>query len=332
LLNDKGNLWAVNPTELKTVSVPTCSLSILVARTDIPFMMHTIPHLVKMCNYPFVEKLLVVDAGELSGDYPKRPGIGTLEQLRECCDRLLKDGVMDRAVDIDFSPQYRDRMYRKHFQGQVQETHNYRGAPVLGYIACIEEAKGDYVLYFDCDMLLHQQPGFNWIAEGIQLMEKHPEIVDVLPLASPPSEGKEQAYQACELHADGFYSLKRFTSRKFLVNRQRFEQFLPLTVRWLPSRQKPKWLPGAIATKISAVTGKGGLERWENMMSNRLQATNYVRADLANPKAWTLHPHKHGADFVAALPKLIEKVEAGWYPPEQAGIYDLNLEPWLQYL
>jgi hypothetical protein len=301
-------------------------------------MMHTIPHLVKMCNYPFVERLLVVDAGELSEDYLRRPGIGTLEELRHCCDRLLQDGVMDRAVDIDFSLEYRDRIYAKHFKGKVQETHNYRGAPVLGYISCIEEAKGDYVLYFDCDMLLHQEPGFNWIAEGIELMEKHPEIVDVLPLASPPSEAGtagQKAYQNCQVRGElpeNFYELKRFTSRKFLLNRRRFEEFLPLQVSWLPSRKKPRWLPTAIALKLSALTGKGGLERWENMMSNRLRSTHYVRADLASEQAWTLHPRLHGADFVAALPKLIEKVEAGWYPPEQAGQYDLDLQPWLPHL
>lgn len=313
------------------MSLSTCSLSILVARTDIPFMMHTIPHLVRMCNFPFIEKLLVVDAGELSGEYRKRPGIGSLEQLRHCCDKLLADGVMDRAVDIDFSTAYRDRIYRKHFNQKVHETHNYRGAPVLGYIACIEEAKGDYVLYFDSDMLLYQQPGYSWIEAGIQLMEKHNDILDVLPLAGPrPAEGIGKAYQKTAIEqCPGFYKMNRFTSRRFLIHRRRFEQFLPLTVKWLPARNKPRWLPPQIAVALSKLTGRGGLERWENLMSNRLAESPFARADLDTSAAWTIHPRKHGADFVDALPQIIKKVEAGWYPAEQSGEYDLHLPAWL---
>ncbi|NET31594.1 MAG: hypothetical protein F6K19_06290 [Cyanothece sp. SIO1E1] len=311
--------------------LPSCSLSILVARTDIPFMMHTIPHLVKMCNFPFSQRMLVVDAGELSGDYPNRPGIGTLEQLRACCHQLLTSGVVDKVVDIDFSPAYRDRIYRKHFTGYVQETHNYRGAPVLGYIFCIEEVDSDYVLYFDCDMLLYQRAEFNWIEAGIQLMEKHSNILDVLPLSGPPCEGRGHAYQAddCDWDSSGFYRFKRFTSRKFLLNRQRFENFLPLKAEWLPSRKKPRWMPASLETTLSQFTGKGGLQRWENMMSYRLQTTPYFRADLDSPAAWTLHPRGHGPDFVQALPGIIERVEAGDYPIEQAGYYDLLLKYWL---
>lgn len=314
---------------------PSCSLAILVARTDIPFMMHTIPHLVKMCNFPFTERLLVVDAGKLSGDYLRRPGIGSLEDLRACCQQLLDDGVMTRTIDIDFSDAYRERVYRKHFQGRIRETHNYRGAPVLGYITCIEQTQGDYVLFFDCDMLLYQQPGHSWIADAIQLMEQHPDLMNVLPLAGPPAvTGRGHAYEnaRCDRHPEGFYKLKRFTSRRFLLHRQRFEDFLPLTVKWLPPRNKPRWMPTGVALALSQITGRGGLERWENLMSDRFATSPYYRADLDTAAAWTLHPHQHGPDFVAALPQIIEKVETGWYPPEQAGFYDLTLAAWLEAL
>jgi hypothetical protein len=313
------------------MSLPSCSLSLLVARTDVQFMMQTLPHLVRMCNYPFIDRLLVLDTSELAGDYLKRPGIGTLEQLRDCAQQLLEAGVVDRVVDLDRSKVYRDRIYPKHFDAYVQETHNYRGAPVLGYIFCIEEAKGDYVLFFDSDMLLYQSPDYNWIEAGIQLMQARPEIANVLPLAGPPSDQGGLAYQKakCEYDPAGFYRFKRFTSRRFMVDRQRFNDLLPLHVSWLNSRRKPRWMPNWFEIFQAQFTGKGGLARWEDLMTERFEATTFFRADLDTPKAWTIHPWSHGEDFIRALPDIIQKIEAGWYPPEQAGQYDLQLKYWL---
>ena len=80
------------------------------------------------------------------------------------------------------------------------------------------------------------------------------------------------------------------------------------------------------------MTGSGKLDSWEVMVSNKLEKTSFVRATIASPKAWTLHPLKRSPDFIQALPKIIEKIEEGWYPPEQAGHYDLKWELWQEVL
>ena len=110
-----------------------CSLSIMVARTDISFMMHTIPHFVRTCNFPFTQRILAVDTATLSGEKVNRT-IGTMEQLRDCCDRLMADGLIDKVVDIDYSDAYREKVYRKHFNKRIRLTHNYKGYPILGSI------------------------------------------------------------------------------------------------------------------------------------------------------------------------------------------------------
>ena len=69
---------------------PSCSLWMFVARTDVSFMMHTIPHLVRMNHFPFEEKVLVIDTAPLTGDKVGRPGIGTMQELKECTQQLLK--------------------------------------------------------------------------------------------------------------------------------------------------------------------------------------------------------------------------------------------------
>ena len=308
----------------------SCSLWILVARTDLPFMMHTIPHLVRMSNFPFQEKVLAVDTAPLSGEKVNRPGVGTLEQLRECTRQLLEAGVVDRVVDINYDPQYRDRLFRKHFGSRIQQTHNYKGYPILGTIFTIEEAQSDYMLHFDSDMLLHQQADYSWIEEGMRVMETHPEVMSIRPLTGPPqADGNLYQTKSYQEDPDGFYRFKFFGSRAYLFNRQRFDRLLPLPIIWRSYRQKIlNQLPLEWKTTLNFFSGKGELDSWEIMVSQQLEQTDYVRATLVNPKAWTLHPKDRSPEFIEALPQIIEQIEAGEYPTEQAGHYDLISKHW----
>ncbi|MEQ9667087.1 glycosyltransferase family A protein [Coleofasciculus sp. G2-EDA-02] len=309
----------------------TCSLSIMVARTDIPFMMHTIPHIVRMCNFPFTQRLLAVDTAPLSGDKVNRPGVGTMEQLRNYCDQLLAAGVVDKVVDIDYSPDYQKRIYQKHFGTRIRQSHNYKGYPILGTIFSIEEVPGDYVVHFDSDMLIHQQPDYSWIEEGIKLLQNHPDVMSVRPLTGPPKDdGEINQRVSYERDPQGFYKFKFFSSRVYLSDRKRFDSLLPLPIFWRTYKNKVlNGLPISLKTQLNYLTGKGQLDSWEVMVSNRLEETSYVRAVLDSPKAWTVHPKNREPEFIKALPKLIERIEKGWYPPEQAGYYDLIFEHWL---
>ncbi|HEY9859970.1 MAG TPA: hypothetical protein V6D16_10735 [Candidatus Obscuribacterales bacterium] len=309
----------------------TCSLSILAARTDVPFMMHTIPHLVRACNFPFTERLLAIDTAPLSGDKIGRPGIGTLEEVRSNCAQLLQSGVVDRVADIDYSEAYHNRVYAKHFGRRIRQTHNYKGYPILGTLFKLEEAQSDYLLHFDSDMLLHQAPGYSWIEEGIALLQKHPEIMAVRPLTGPPTmDGSLYQRVPYDRDPDGFYRFKFFSSRAYLIDVKRFEQLLPLPILWRSYKNEIlNQLPNPIKTTLNYLTGKNALDSWEIMVSNRIENTEYVRAVIDSPKAWTVHPKDRGPEFIAALPSLIQKIESGWYPPEQAGQYDLQFQAWL---
>lgn len=316
------------------MALPTCSLSILVARTDVLFMMKTIPHIVKMCNYPFSERLLAVDTAPLTGDKVSRPGVGTMEQLRQCCDRLLTDGVVDRVVDINYSPAYRRQVYRKHLGSSfIRPTHNYKGYPILGTIFSLEEVASDYILHFDSDMLLYQDPDYNWIQTGIKLLQQHKTIIAARPLAGPPCKQTLLQQEECTTDLTEFCQFPTLGSRVYLIDRKRFNNFLPLPVLWRPFKtQFINVLPETAKSWLNYFTNRGKLGSWEVMFSNRLRQTSCVRINLTSPKAWTLHPKVRGTEFIQALPQIIEKVELGWYPPEQGGNYDLNLVPWLEAL
>jgi hypothetical protein len=283
-------------------------------------MMQTIPHLVRKCQFDISERVLVIDTAPLSDNYRSRPGIGTMEELRLCCQQLLERKVVDKLLDIDYSEQYRKQVYKKHFGHDIKTTHDFRGYPILGSVFAIESSQTDYIVHFDSDMLLYQQAEHNWIQDGIDLMQQNPDIMFVSPLSGPPSGDGSLRQKGVDYqrHSSGHYSFTDFTSRKFLVNRKRLEEILPLQPLWISWKRR----------YLSYFTGKSAMWSWEVMISNRLKATDYVRVDLDSPQAWTLHTPDHGAKFIQSLPTVIDRVEKGDYPPVQAGDYDLQLGAW----
>jgi hypothetical protein len=313
------------------MQLPSCSLWILLARTDLPFIHLTIPHLVRINNFPFQERVLAIDTAPLSAEKAKRPNIGTLEELRNCAQSLVKAGIIDRVVDINYESSYRNQVYLKHFGYKFKQTHGSVGCPILPYLFSIEEAQSEYLLHFDSDMLLYQYSDYNWIEKGITLMEKFPKMITVRPLAGPPHpEGYLYQPIAYKADSNGFYKFKSFSARTYLINRKRFDELLPIPLTWSPYRRKLfNKLPVSLQAALNYLTGKGKVIPWETMVSQKIEQTDYFRAVLSNPQAWTLHPKDRGAEFLENLPQIIARIEAGNYPPEQAGYYDLKLSLWI---
>jgi hypothetical protein len=304
------------------MSTTDCTLSMLVARPDLPFMMQTLPHRLRMLNFPFAERLVIMDTAPLTGNYAYRTDIGSLAELRARCEELRAASLVDRIVEIDCHNPAQQKIYTQQFSKKVRDTRDFRGYPNIGWVLAIAEATTDYVLYFDSDMLLYQAPKHNWVREGIDLLQKNPEILFVAPLPGPPTGDKtlKQRGVPYELDPRGFYRFKNFTSRKFLTDRRRFSGFLPLDPTYVSWKRR----------LLGLLTGQSAMETWEVMVSRKLAATNYIRADLTSPNAWTLHPAVRPPEFYEALPEIIAKIERGWFPPEQAGDYDLQLKTWLR--
>jgi hypothetical protein len=292
-----------------------CTLDILVARPDVGFLPLTVPHLVRSCRFPFRRRRLVVDTAPVSGDYNSRPGIGTLDELRGICRALRDARIVDSIEEINYAEPVRKGIMVRHFGEDPGLTHDYKGYPVYGMAYGIATAETDFYLHFDSDMLLHQGPEANWIAAGIELLGRDPDVLCVLPLPGPPTaDGSlHQPYAEYRHDPRGLYIFKAFTSRKFLIDVSRFESALPLRLE-----HRPAW-SGDTARR---------LQSWEAMVGERLRQSRYVRADLASASAWTLHPLDHGPAFLRALPDIIARVERGEFPAGQAGRFDLLPSLW----
>ena len=308
---------------LRTGAAPSCDLSILVSRIDTRFMLQTVAHIVRACRYPFTRRVLVVDTAPLGRRYARRPNIGSPEDLLRCCRELVSSGLIDAIAPIDYSPAFRRRMYRKHFAGPMRQTHSSGGYPILGSVFAVEESRADYLVHFDSDIMLYQAPGYNWVEEGIKLVQEHPDLLAVLPRSGPPAPDdrlrqQEETGEPYERDPRGLFAFHTFTSRVFLMDRRRFERILPLRPR----------LP-LVPLLRNYLTSYNTMPEWEVMVGYRLREVGMIRADLATPRAWTLHPDDRGDRFEQALPRILARVEAGDYPPEQGGRYDLVLDRWV---
>ncbi len=312
------------------MSSEDCSLWMLAAEPDIPFLPLTVPHLIRSCNFPFGERVLALDTAPLSGDYARRPKVPVQASLEDCCTALLSEGIVDRVVYLEYSRQSHRRLYRKYFGDFIPQTHGYRGYPVLGSMMCLEQAEGNYMVHFDSDMLLHQSPEHSWVSEGIRLLEEHDDVISVMPLPGPPgNDGR--LHQSVPYQADprGFFSFKNFSSRVYLIDRRRFEKLLPLEILALGShRPLFKRFPDRWRLMAQHFLGRNVLYSFEVMVTHAMQESSFVRADLDSNKAWTLHPPDHGVQFLEKLPEIIARVEGGSFPERQAGHYDLKLDLW----
>lgn len=260
----------------------------------------------------------MADVGPLSGEFMLRPDRGSIKQLLNCGSELVAIGEIDEVKVVNYTDLYRRRVYEKHFGEILSHNHDARGSPILGYVFSIEEARSQYLLNTDCDMLLYQDRLFNWIDSGIRLLQKNPEILTVMPRPGPPTEdGMLFQPVAYEHDRTGFFRFELFSSRVFLIDVNRFKAILPLKIERVPAEscESENHLPSTLAN-------------WEAMVTSRMIKTGHARADLDSKAAWTLHPIDRGVRFNRALPSILKKIAHGWYPPDQAGHYDLILDSW----
>ena len=214
---------------------------------------------------------------------------------------------------------------RLQFNYPHKETHCFRGYPIYGSFKQFFDNDADYILHLDCDMIIHETPGFSWIKEGIRVMEENEDILCVLPKGGPSTKDKSLHQGTNDYHVDenrGLYLFKNFTSRHYLIHKKRFLRLLPLKPLWLSWRDPIK----------SRLFGSGKMLCWEAMVQHALEKSHMWRADLMSDQAWSLHPGDRSEKFYQLLPRIIESVRLNEFPEKQRGHFDLKLNDWKHFL
>jgi hypothetical protein len=174
-------------------------------------------------------------------------------------------------------------------------------------------------------MIFYEDPAFSWVHEGIRVMEENEDILCVLPRGGPSTKDGALHQGTTPYKTDGKRGLnlfKSFTSRHYLIHRERFLSLLPLKPLWLSWREPIK----------SRLFGNGKMLCWEAMVEKALENSSLWRADLMSDQAWSLHPGERSEKFYNLLPEIIESMNRNEFPAEQRGHFDLKLNAWEQYL
>ena len=271
-------------------------------------------------NIKNLSTTIILDGTKPGGILGKSNKIIHLSKITDLLNKLKK--IYNFELDICIPhKQVVKKKCKKFFGSHFPETHCFRGYPIYGSFKQFIDTETKYILHLDCDMIFYEEPTFSWIKEGVRLMEENEDILCVLPKGGPPTKDGflhqgTTPYQVDEKRE--LYLFKNFTSRHYLIHRERFLSLLPLKPLWLSWREPIK----------SRLFGNGKMLCWETMVEHALDKSDMWRADLMTDQAWSLHPGDRCDLFYNLLPKIIEKVNFGQFPQEQAGHFDLKLKYW----
>jgi len=297
---------------------------IFAARSDALFIENTLPYLIKLLEKVDGKTTLMLDTRDPSGVLAS-----TLEQssLLEITTKIEK---LQCKLNFEFlTSSYDSKSIRSknilQFNYPYKETHCFRGYPIYGSFKQFIDTDAKYILHLDCDMIFYEHPDFSWVQEGIRIMEENEDILCVLPRGGPPTKDGSLHQGTTPYEVDekrSLYLFKNFTSRHYLIHRERFLSLLPLKPLWLSWREPIK----------SRLFGNGKMLCWEAMVEHALEKSDLWRADLTAEKAWSLHPGDRSEEFYQLLPKIIDSVNKNEFPEEQRGHFDLRLSDWRKYL
>ena len=276
-----------------------------------------------MCKRAQSHVSLVLDTKKPSGVLSNTTNQSGFRLLQNLLEGLAKKHGFNLIL-AEYQKQQIRSKNRIQFNYPHRETHCFRGYPIHGSFKQFTDTEAKYILHLDCDMIFYEDPAFSWVQEGIRIMEENEDILCVLPRGGPPTKDVSfhqgtTPYQVDEKR--GLYLFKNFTSRHYLIHRERFLSLLPLKTLWLSWREPIK----------SRLFGNGKMLCWETMVEEALTKSDMWRADLISDQAWSLHPGDRSKEFYQLLPQIIESVNLNEFPEEQRGHFDLMLNEWEKF-
>ena len=294
------------------------------ARSDAKFIENTLPPLIKILEKAACKISLILDTRDPSGVLGSTLAQSRLHDIKSKIENLQSKLNFEFLTTSYDSKSVRSKN-RLQFNYPYRETHCFRGYPIYGSFKQFIDTDSQYILHLDCDMIFYEEPAFSWVQEGIRVMEENEDILCVLPRGGPPTKDGSLHQGSTPYKVDekrGLYLFKNFTSRHYLIHRERFLSLLPLKPLWLSWREPIK----------SRLFGNGKMLCWEAMVERAIEKSGMWRADLMTDKAWSLHPGDRSEQFYQLLPQIIDSVNRNEFPEEQRGHFDLRLSNWKHFL
>lgn len=308
------------------------TLQINLSPGDIGYAELTVPALV--LNHPEINnRLLVVDCCRpqktmlINPDtkYPLPVFQEKVDRIVEISDQLLRKGLVTEVYYLRPGDNIFNSLSKKYLGGLYNCTHSAGGTANMSYWAGIDLPQTKYVLHYDGDIILHQKKGHFWTKEAISYLENSKDALFAVPRLCPalkhfipdlPSLHEGRPFESFE----NYWKNDWFSTRHFLVDKERFNNLLPL----VKGRLKLELLLRKYANRAFPFDP-------EIVLFKALAPLEIKKIILKNTVSWITHPQDKSEMFLEILPKIIDAVTKGNFPEEQRGHENIVLDAWINY-
>jgi hypothetical protein len=293
------------------------SLQINLAPTDLPHLIHILPHQIRQLGGQVDEILLTLDLHQSPGRY----GTAWKERLPGFLDFVQQQSAIHpkiRIHEVDYSRNAVTTISELFFGGELVPLKDRNGAPFYAYFSGFASARYDYIFHIDSDMMFGGGSQF-WIAEAKRLMEARPEVMVCVPHPGPPTPDGTLRSQTLtpEPYTSVAFRASHIDTRVTFFDRRRLISHLaPL----------PLLQPPILRRWQARLEGNFPYMYAEASLSFAMRRAGFLRIDFLGqgPGLWSLHPPYRNSAFYERLPLLIQKIEQGDVPDGQLGDYDIN--------
>ncbi|MES2267309.1 MAG: hypothetical protein V4520_11135 [Bacteroidota bacterium] len=306
------------------------TLQINISPGDINYAHLTVPALVSQ-HTNIKKRLLVVDRCRpqkttiLDPDvrFPAEKFEKDAQTITSIANNLLAVGVVSDLYFLDPGDPVIKRLSEKYLRGLYETTHGAGGMVNMGYWIGFDLPNTKYLLHYDGDIMLYQQPGYDWVKNAINEMEPKPEVLMAVPRLCPPiAADMPSAHEGRPFQSyDNYWINDWFSTRHFLLDKRRLEKCLPLVRGRV-----------MIELLIRKYAGRAFPLDPEILMFKSLSPRGVKRLMLKSQNVWLLHPVIKSPAFLEKLPQIIAAISAGKYPEEQKGLENIDLDAWLKFL
>jgi hypothetical protein len=293
------------------------TLQINLAPTDLPHLIHILPHQCRQFEGQVDEILLTLDLHQSRGRY----GTAWEERLPSFLDFVQEQSVVHpkiRVHEVDYSRNAVTTISEQFFGGELIPPKDRFGAPFYAYFSGFVNARYNYIFHIDSDMMFGGGSQI-WIAEAKKLMEDRPEVMMCNPHPGPPTANGTLRSQTLtpEPYTSVAFRASHINTRVAFFDRRRTISHLAP----LPLLQPPmfrRWQ--------ARLEGSFPYVPAEDILSFSMRRAGFLRIDFLGqePGMWSLHPPYRNAVFYERLPVLIQNIEQGELPDGQRGHYDIN--------
>ncbi len=295
-----------SPKQLRSVPV---GLVIKATVMDAYYLDVMVRHMIDQANYPFKERIIIVDRSrDFKGKYHHRTKV-TNNELDLILDNILKDGIVDRIIDVDMDPDKVREISELYFGDEAKRipTHASTGGPIYASLFGMEALDADHVLQMDADVFFYTS-GISWIEEALKCIEADPTIWLMMTHPGPPAGPIGSSLGTRNTRLAKY-------DQKFNIWR-----FQTATTRYFFCRKRK------LHGRLRPVYNRAGIAPLEQMIGHALSNNGAYRGALGDLKSWHLHAWHHEDPFPQWAAYLGKLIESGEYPLCQRGNYDLRLD------